>query len=117
MKEAEIHLCFKRLKDVSNVESVALHPGLIRTNMVDAIENKTLRRLIKVIGWICGKNGSQGAQTSLHCVLTKDKIGGKYLSDCREEKRFVSPLVGNVRIEEKLFEETKALLRIKLDMS
>ncbi len=104
----------RRLRlDGANVQSVAVHPGLVRSSAaVDAIESPFWRRLIRSAGWVCGKNDAQGAQSTLHCVLCADDVGGRYFSDCREETRFVSAASGDVRLEEALFKSTMDLLRI-----
>lgn len=73
---------------------------------MDAIESSFWRRLIHVAGWVGGKNGAQGAHTAVYCALTDEDVGGKYYSDCREETRFVSSALGDVNVENMLYQKT-----------
>jgi hypothetical protein len=58
------------------------------------------------------KNWEQGAQTTLHCVLTDDNVNGKYYMDCREQPWIVGRSVGNETVEKTIFERTKKMLKL-----
>ena len=77
---------------------------------------------MKVIGAVMGKNSLQGAQTTIHAALASASsssaavavnLNGKYLSDCREERWLVARKVGDDAFEEKLWQKTQKLLKIK----
>ena len=78
---------------------------------------------MKVIGAVMGKNSLQGAQTTIHAALASASssssssaavnLNGKYLSDCREERWLVGRKVGDAAFEEKLWQKTQKLLKIK----
>jgi hypothetical protein len=40
---------------------------------------------LKFMNYVAGKSSCQGAQTTIHCVLTGNDVNGRYYSDCREE--------------------------------
>jgi hypothetical protein len=78
---------------------------------------------MKILGIILGKNPNQGAQTTVHLALStnqqltyltnRNQLNGKYYSDCREETFIVSRQIGDLEIEEKLWQKTQDLLKIK----
>lgn len=94
----------------SNCQSVALHPGLVRTNFTK--EFSVLGQWITFITFlIVGKNARQGAQTSLFAVLSDENLNGRYLSDCRDAL-IVNPTVGKEDRETKIIKDTKHLLGV-----
>ena len=67
------------------------------------------------------QSGCQGAQTTIHVVLSgassstssvKLNLNGKYFSDCREEKLMVSRRVGDVKFEATLWAKTLKMLDV-----
>jgi len=79
----------------SNVKTVALHPGVVRTNIAHDIKNLFLKLFYYLLIFPCSlilfKSSFMGAQTTLHLVyMDFDKIeNGGYYSDCNLSK--VSP--------------------------
>lgn len=37
---------------------------------------------LNVLSWLTGKSAWQGAQTTIHAVVTDEDVSGKYLIDC-----------------------------------
>eukprot|EP00095_Tigriopus_kingsejongensis_P000778 maker-scaffold67_size430214-snap-gene-1.22 protein:Tk00778 transcript:maker-scaffold67_size430214-snap-gene-1.22-mRNA-1 annotation:"retinol dehydrogenase 12-like" len=68
----------------SQCESVALHPGVVRTNIFQNVNSMVLAICINPFLWLYGKSSKQGAQTSIFCVVSEDKMNGRYLEDCRD---------------------------------
>ena len=111
--------------------------GLVRTSIFDLSSSKVVMTM-KILGIIFGKNPNQGAQTTVHLALStskmiekcstkmtdnqsmnltdRNRLNGKYFSDCREETFIVSRQIGNRQIEEKLWQKTQALLKIKFEI-
>ncbi|XP_059092483.1 retinol dehydrogenase 11-like [Tigriopus californicus] len=99
----------RKLKE-SNCQSVALHPGLVRTNFTK--EFSVLGQWITYIKFlIVGKSAQQGAQTSIFAALSDEDLNGRYLSDCRDAW-IVNPTVGREERETKIIKETKHLLGV-----
>lgn len=86
--------------------------GLVLTDILRDVD-PSIQSMFRLLFRFFGKNCRQGAQTSIHCVLTDEDINGKYYGDCRVVKIFKSNEVGNRETEEKLYAETKKLLGLK----
>jgi len=58
--------------------------GLVRTNIFNG-SSKLVSAMILISSFILGKNGLQGAQTTIHlAMMGKKSFNGKYFADCRE---------------------------------
>jgi len=121
-----------------NCISVAVNPGLVRTNIFGQ-SSPDVSKMMNILGWMFGKNTFQGAQTTIHIAMRlletrKKELNKKYFSDCREGKFFhlkikstlnnvpffnsdtifVSKQIGNKEVEKKLLEATQKILDINL---
>jgi len=71
------------------VTSYSLHPGVVNTELArHVISNpivKLLFFILKPILLIFFKSPLEGAQTTLHCVLSDDLKPGRYYRDCAED--------------------------------
>lgn len=95
----------------SNTESVALHPGAVRTDIFRDVSALGKLLMIDPMLWLLGKNPRQGAQTSIFCVVSEDKLNGKYLMDCRPAW-LVHPSVGDEQREVIMINQVKRLLNL-----
>lgn len=75
---------------VTNVTTVSLHPGVVRTELGRYMFDgkpfaKLLTLLMFPVFWLCTKTPLQGSQTSLHCCLApvESLKNGKYYADCK----------------------------------
>ena len=90
---------------------------MIRSTIFDNAPRRE-RILMFVLGWLLGKNSEQGAQTIIHSCLVPpyrnqiSSLNGKYLSDCREEVVFRSRQLGDIKLEDTLYQYTQDLLSI-----
>lgn len=66
-----------------------MHPGVIMTNIKDQYLctwwKKAIFGLFVPFIWLTGKNLTQGAQTSLYCLLEDDQklVKGGHYADCK----------------------------------
>jgi hypothetical protein len=86
--------------------------GVVRTNIFDLITTPTSQKAHYALRYLAGKNCHQGAQTTLHCVLTDENVNGKYYAGCREERMLVRKEIGNEETERNIFKRTKHLLSL-----
>ena len=82
------HLSRKLKKDNCNTIVTALHPGFVRTDILDGFPKKA-QNFVKFLGYLTGKTPLQGAQTTIHLAVSSfnnalDTINGKLFSDCRQ---------------------------------
>ncbi len=75
--------------------------------------------MIDISAYLSGKSCWQGAQTTLHCVLTDDDVNGKYFLDCVEGGSiFLNQRIRGDRSEnggkaaKTYFEKTKKYLKL-----
>ncbi len=63
---------------------------------------------------LVGRSAEQGAQTTLHCVVTSERINGRYYSNCGEAwKRFTTPYVEDEELVRISYQKTKAMMKAK----
>lgn len=69
-----------------NIKTVALHPGVIHTEIAkDATKIKLIGFLLYPIFWLLTKSLYKGAQTTLHCCYEDEALkSGEYYRDCGE---------------------------------
>jgi len=96
----------------SNIISVSLHPGAVRTELARHLG------AMKVVFYplsVFFKTPNQGAQTTLHCALSPDvfKHGGEYFDNCRQTKAHVA--TEENAPSRKLWELSERLTNISLD--
>eukprot|EP00095_Tigriopus_kingsejongensis_P000776 maker-scaffold67_size430214-snap-gene-1.20 protein:Tk00776 transcript:maker-scaffold67_size430214-snap-gene-1.20-mRNA-1 annotation:"retinol dehydrogenase 12-like isoform x2" len=101
----------RRLKG-SHCESVALHPGVVRTEINRDILDK-YKRMLTAMFYLIGKNCWQGAQTTIFSIVAEESLNGKYLADCRPNRWMVNSTVGDESREVRLIKEVKNLLNLK----
>lgn len=81
----------EKLRD-SNVKTCCVHPGIVRTKIVETgtrkndIFMKTLLGVFPFVWWFFTKNVQQGCQGILHCALIPHELlsSGAYYIDCKE---------------------------------
>lgn len=82
-------LAKKLEQEKSNIKVVALHPGVVVTELTRNLEEKFIVRAAMNLGrpirYLFFKDTEHGAQTSLHCALAEwNKLeNGAYYSDCK----------------------------------
>ena len=64
--------------------------------MLDVFDEHQFRFVAKGCAFIAGKTCWQGAQTTLHGVLARDSVNGKYFMDCVDHSYFGLLLNGKV---------------------
>ena len=108
----------KRVAD-SNVKIVAVHPGVVKTELSRYTSEKWYYKIPVAIfnGPILalfGKTPVQGAQTSLYCALEdQSKLqGGGYYADCQRANEDLATL--NEETGKKLWEESEKLISSKI---
>jgi len=110
----------------SNIQSCSLHPGecqliyqiwvlvlgVVRTDIYrDA--TSLLAFQVKMYFGLLGKTAWQGCQTTLHCILTDDDVGGSFYSDCQPmPKPFCHQLMGNEDAERRFFFKVRRMLNL-----
>jgi len=89
----------------------SIFTGAVRTDIFREAQ-ATITMIVNVLFWWGGKNAWQGAQTTLHCILTENEdVGGKFYTDCLPTpKLFLHKLVGNVELEQKFYTKTRKML-------
>ena len=110
----------KRLAN-TGVTVNALHPGIIRTELVRNYReaynwSKALFGLIMALGypfqlWFM-KSAKQGAQTQIYCAVSEelDNVSGKYFSDCKE--RALLPEILDEKLAEELWSKSAKLVNL-----
>lgn len=99
-----------------DVKAVALHPGVVRTelwrNELTAWYGKVISFISSPGKWYFLKNPEQGAQTTIECALLEhDKLkGGCYYVDCKVHK--TSKAAKNFDDSLQLWEESEKLVQI-----
>lgn len=78
------HLYERIKKDNLNVTTVALHPGVIPTEIARDCKLRFVFYIIYPFFWLLTKTTFRGAQTTLHCCFAdeKDLENGGYYKDC-----------------------------------
>jgi NAD(P)-dependent dehydrogenase (short-subunit alcohol dehydrogenase family) len=80
----------KRLAD-KNIKVVALHPGIIYTNIVKAYSPNPIKHFIynfimDSIFFIFGTSAEEGAKTTIFCVIDQSIESGEYYDNCKVGK-------------------------------
>ena len=100
------------LKKVSLSDSFIFFAGYVRTPIFEAVTNPATKVWNKVSMAYAGKSALQGAQCSLHCVLTDENINGKCYWDCGEVKLAINSRVGDEALEKEIYNKTKEFLKL-----
>lgn len=97
----------RRLKDTS-VTAVALHPGVIYTNLWD---HTTGGSVFGFLGRPFMKTVQQGAATTIFCATYPGLEGGKFYQDCH----VATPLAkaNNEKLQDDLWDISRKLLNLK----
>lgn len=94
----------------TSAQSVSVHPGWVRTEIGSG---HLLQYPFYLWLLMTGKSPRQGAQTTLHCCLTDEKVNGKFYSNCSvESERLTTPYVKDESLVEVSHAKTKKLLGI-----
>ena len=93
-----------------NVESVALHPGLVTTSIFRNTKEH-MKNLLTIFFFVFGKNARQGAQSTIWAVVTDQILNGKYLMDCRVQSLLVRK--SNTELEKRFYAQTKKILKLQ----
>nr|XP_022912814.1 retinol dehydrogenase 12-like [Onthophagus taurus] len=109
--------CFAERLKGTGVTCNAVHPGLVSNMLYRTIlgpkANKVLLYFMYFILKICGKNMYEGAQTQIHCALSKELEGvsGRFLVDC---KLFIQPKKArNSRFCDEIWRSSEALVKLR----
>ena len=108
----------KRLLN-SGVSAIALHPGVVRTELgryfmnSSKFINRILYSIMLPFMWLLMKTPEQGAQTTIYCAVAEEleNVSGKYYSDCKE--KLLLPHVKNDQAE-RLWIESEKLIKTKI---
>lgn len=95
----------------TNITVNAVNPGNTETAIFrnfPPLSNPWLYALQWPIRILIVKSPLQGAQTLLHALLTSNRSGGQYLSDCKPA--LPSPIASNDKIAKEYYEQTLELL-------
>ena len=85
----------------------------MRNKILAQMANPIKAKAYLLLLWTFGKNSRQGAQTTIHCVLTDDDVNGKYYAGCRENSLIVRSDVNDASLAKKYFRRTKHLLSLR----
>lgn len=94
----------------------AVNPGNVETNIYryfPPLANPFFYALQWPIRRLLVKNSRQGAQTSLHALLTSQRSTGQYSTDCRVV--LPSPLALNDQLVKEIYNLTLEVIDIKFD--
>lgn len=113
-KLALIHHSFelqRRFAGTSKIQSVALHPGSVNTNLTQWVEphgnfGKVAHRISTALSSLVLLSRQAGAQTCVHCASTTALQGGCYYYRCDIAE--VSDESMDETVSRRLWEETKA---------
>ena len=86
--------------------------GLVRNKILAQMANPIKAKAYLLLLWTFGKNSRQGAQTTIHCVLTGDDVNGKYYAGCRENSLMLRDRVNDEALARRYFRRTKHLLSL-----
>ncbi|KAG0713260.1 Retinol dehydrogenase 12 [Chionoecetes opilio] len=70
----------------SGVTVNSLHPGLVRTEIFDAMNFSFTTIIFNILLTVCSKGAVSGAQTNIHLAVSEEVEGvtGRYFVDCKE---------------------------------
>ncbi len=101
---------------------MSLPSGLVRTPLVSPLKDPPhpTSLAFRFTSYLfCSKSASQGAQTTVHCVLAPKSVNGTYYSDCREhDGLFLNRVVkwdrreNGGRLTRDMYEKTKEYLKL-----
>ena len=111
------HLSRKLKEDNCNTIVTALHPGFVRTDILDGFPKKA-QNFVKFLGYLTGKTPLQGAQTTIHLAVSSldnalETINGKIFSDCRQTfwwQSKIPKIVENEKACKMVWDETMRVL-------
>ncbi|XP_049870442.1 retinol dehydrogenase 14-like [Pectinophora gossypiella] len=100
----------RRLKG-TGVTVNCLHPGFVKTNIVDVSKGWT--KYLAVPAKLVVKNAWEGAQTSIYLAVSPDvaEVSGRYFRDCFEVS--INKLAQDAEIARKLWEVSEKLTALK----
>ena len=83
------------LQSGTNVITTSLHPGVVRTEIMRDVFNKTsvfsiILQILKPLLFVIAKNCEEGAQTTLHCALDDEEVP-KYNGEYFRYERLLEP--------------------------
>lgn len=115
-------LALSRRLEGTGVTVNALHPGLIRTELMRYYKEAygwpdPVYRAARFLTWPFEmwmlKSSQEGAQTSVFCCVDEslDCISGKYFSDCRERPILAAAL--DEKLQERLWEMSEKFVGMK----
>ena len=68
----------------TSISAYSVDPGFVRTDRYLGNTNFLKINLLKMYGYVAGKNPLQGAQTILHCITANNLDNGGFYADCRK---------------------------------
>ncbi|KAG0713261.1 Retinol dehydrogenase 12 [Chionoecetes opilio] len=70
----------------SGVTVNSLHPGIVRTEIFDAMNFSFATLITNILLTVCSKGAVSGAQTNIHLAVSEEVEGvtGRYFVDCKE---------------------------------
>ncbi|XP_023933837.2 retinol dehydrogenase 11-like [Bicyclus anynana] len=89
-----------------------LHPGVVNTNIMEAIENFFVRAILKTLKSFY-KNSWEGAQTTIFLAVSPEveNISGKYFKDCHIAE--LAQKAQNLDVARKLWDTSEKLVGLK----